>query len=96
MAHESNGAGWDTDDQCQANRPADQRDTVYGILPRTGMPPTVLMTELNDGTLVLQGRPDGPRAYLEQAEAIPLKRELTAAFERTRLAAAGDDQGDAR
>ena len=55
------------------------------------MPPTVLLTELDNGTLVLQGRPDGPRVRLSSADAVPLKRELAAALERT----TADDQGEA-
>lgn len=56
-------------------------------------PSTMLITELDSGALVLQGRPDGPRAYLSPADAAPLKRELAAAFERTELNTVGDNQG---
>lgn len=62
-----------------------------GLRPGTAMPPTVLLTELDNGTLVLQGRPDGPRVRLSSADAVPLKRDLAAALERTRA----DDQGEA-
>jgi hypothetical protein len=55
----------------------------------------VLMTELDSGALILQGRPDGPRVRLSQADAVPLRRELTAAFRRTELELCGD-QDDAR
>jgi hypothetical protein len=65
------------------------------IRPSTTVPPTVLMTELDSGALILQGRPDGPRVRLSQADAVPLRRELTAAFRRTELELCGD-QDDAR
>jgi hypothetical protein len=63
--------------------------------PSATTPPTVLITELDNGTLILQGRPDGPRVWLNPDEAVPLKRELAAAFGRNELAVAGDDQGEA-
>jgi hypothetical protein len=54
---------------------------------------TVLVTELDDGALVVQGQPEGPRAYLNSADATPLRQELTAAFQPTkpRLCADQDD-----
>jgi hypothetical protein len=70
-------------------------------VPRSWVPskedatPTVLVTELDNGTLIVQGRPDGPRVWLEPDEAAPLKRELAAAFDRFELAAAGSGQGEA-
>jgi hypothetical protein len=73
----------------------DQLGIRRGVRPGTAMPPTVLLTELDNGTLVLQGRPDGPRGYLTPADALPLKRELAGAFERIELTAAADDQGEA-
>lgn len=55
------------------------------IRPRTAMAPTVLVTELDNGALILQGRPDGPRVYLSRVDAVPFRRELAAAFGRTEL-----------
>jgi hypothetical protein len=52
------------------------------IRPSTTVPPTVLMTELDNGALILQGRPDGPRVRMSLADAMPLRRELAAAFGR--------------
>jgi hypothetical protein len=66
------------------------------LRPGTATPPTVLLTELDNGVLVIQGRPDGPRVYLSAADVLPLKRELAVAFERIELTAAGDDQDAAR
>jgi hypothetical protein len=54
------------------------------------------VTELDNGTLILQGRPDGPRVWLNPEEAVPLKRQLAAAFGRTRLAAADAGQDEIR
>lgn len=59
---------------------------LHSIRPCTTVPPTVLVTELDNGAMILHGRPDGPRVYLSPADAIPLRRELAAAFERTELA----------
>jgi hypothetical protein len=97
VQHESNHVGLDTDEQCHGNGQADQLQRGVGrsIRPRTTVPPTVLMTELDTGTLILQGRPDGPRVHLCPAEAVPLRRELAAAFRRTQLELRGD-QDDAR
>ena len=80
-----------------SNGQADQQQslTEHGIRPYVTVPPTVLVTELDNGTLILQGRPDGPRVWLSPNEAVPLKRELEAAFGRTKLGAAGDDQTSA-
>lgn len=47
---------------------------------KVSMPSTVLITALDNGTLILQGRPDGPRVYLSQADAVSLRRELAQAF----------------
>lgn len=73
---------------------ADQQQSAAGhsTRPYVTVPPTALVTELDNGTLILQGRPNGPRVWLRPNEAIPLKRELKAAFEHTELGAAGDDQ----
>ncbi|MGH3548575.1 MAG: hypothetical protein ACRDQU_10800 [Pseudonocardiaceae bacterium] len=60
------------------------------------MPPTVLVTEMDNGAVILQGRPDGPRVYLSRAEAVPLKRELAAAFGSTEQAPSSGYRDDAR
>jgi hypothetical protein len=67
------------------------RDVPLG----TAMPPTVLLTQMDNGALILQGRPDGPRVYLSSANALPLKRKLAVAFERIELTAEGDGHGEA-
>jgi hypothetical protein len=79
--HESNHVGRDTDVQGYGNGQADQLQRGVGrsVRPCTTMPPTVLMTELDNGTLILQGRPDGPRVSLSPADAVPLRRELAIA-----------------
>jgi hypothetical protein len=71
-----------------------QTEQLRGTGRDMTVPPTVLLIELDNGTLILQGRPDGLRAYLNPAEAIPLRRELTAAFRCTELGPR-DDQDDA-
>ncbi|MGH3775885.1 MAG: hypothetical protein ACRDRR_09130 [Pseudonocardiaceae bacterium] len=56
----------------------------------------MLVTEMGNGTLILQGRPDGPRLYLSRADAAPLKRELAAAFGSIERALSSDTRDDAR
>jgi len=60
------------------------------------MPSTVLITEMDNGALILQGRPDGPRVYLSRANALPLRRELAAAFGSTERALSSGNQNDTR
>jgi hypothetical protein len=52
----------------------------------------VLVTELGNGTPVVQGRPDGPRVHLSPDDAVPLQRELAAAFARDDIRCAGDQE----
>lgn len=86
--HYADGAGRDTEDRHHGNGQAEQLDgTDYD----TTTPPTVL----DNGTLVLQGRPNGLRVYLSPSDTAPLKRELAAVFLPTELRLCGD-QDDAR
>ena len=90
--HYADGAGRDTEDQHHGNGQAEQLDgTDYDMTT----PPTVLVTALDNGTLVLQGRPNGPRVYLSPSDTAPPKRELAAVFLPTELRLGGD-QDDAR
>lgn len=97
MPYEDNRAGQHTDEACQGNDQADRspRGTGLSIRPATTVPPTVLMTELDNGTLILQGRPDGPRVWLEPAEARPLRYELVRAFNGSAAFTTRNDEGDA-
>ncbi len=70
-------------------------NTGRGIRPTTTVPPTVLMTELDNGTLILQGRPDGPRVSLNPADTMPLRYELARAFGSTAAFTTRNDEGDA-
>jgi hypothetical protein len=54
----------------------------------------MLVADMGDGSLFLQGWRDSPSAYLTSSNAIPLPRELAAAFRSTKLALRGD-QGEA-
>jgi hypothetical protein len=99
VQHQDERAAHDANDEHHGDELARQDQQLGGridIPPGMLMPPTVLVTELDNGTLILQGRPDGPRVWLEPDEAAPLKRELAAAFDRFELAAAGSDQGEVR
>ncbi len=82
MEQEGDCAVRDTENMRHGNGQVDQRDTGRNIQPCTPVPPTVLVTELNNGTLIIQARPDGLRVRLGPTDAVPLKRELAAAFGR--------------
>jgi hypothetical protein len=89
VEHEGYRPHQSTDDECHGGGQDYQQLGIGRSLQLgTAMPPSVLLTELDNGTLVLQGRPDGPRVRLSLTDAVPLKRELAAALERT----ATDDQ----
>lgn len=95
MEHEGNRPHRGTDERhgdCQDHQ---QLGTGRSVRPVTAMPPTVLLTQLDSGALVIQGRPDGPRVRLSPADSLPLKQELAVAFERIELLVAGDNQGEA-
>lgn len=81
--HEANCAGQDTGGQGEGDG---QCDIGRSFRAGTAMPPTVLVTELESGELVIQGRPDGPRVRLSPSDAPPLRWELAAAFERAEQA----------
>ncbi|MDQ2883715.1 MAG: hypothetical protein M3Y48_21795 [Actinomycetota bacterium] len=86
MRHEDGLASQATDKQ----RHGIGQSAEVGIAPSTAVPPTVLVTELDNGALLLQGRPDGPRTYLSPADdALALRRELAAAFRRSELSVRG-------
>jgi hypothetical protein len=97
VEYEDEGTGWKTDDQRNGESRADhqQRGTRRSTQLDAVVPPTVLVTALDNGTLVLQGRPDGPQVYLTPAGAVSLKRELAAAFGLTE-GGPRDNQDDAR
>jgi hypothetical protein len=87
VEYESERPNRDTDRQCHGDGQDQQRQPA--IRPEMSMPPTVLVTELDDGTLILQGRPDGPRTHLSPDDAVPLRRELARAFSRIYLTPCG-------
>lgn len=64
--------------------------------PSMALLPTVLVTELDSGELVIQGRPDGPRVYLSPDDAVPLKRELARAFGSSALTHYNNRQDEAQ
>jgi hypothetical protein len=63
------------------------------IRPATAVPPTLLVADMLEGSVLLQGWPDGPTAYLCPADAAPLKRELAAAFGTTEPTPRADEGG---
>jgi hypothetical protein len=79
--HQGNQAAQDTDDVLDGqNHDRGQDGIGHSIRPATAVPLTVLVAEMLNGSLLLQGWRDGPSAYLCPADAAPLKRELAAAF----------------
>lgn len=85
MHHEDNCAGQDTEDSGHGDGNAHDWQQGGGgirgnIRTGTAVPPTVLVTAMDTGALIVQGRPDGPRVYLTPGEAVALRRELATAF----------------
>jgi hypothetical protein len=79
--HEGNRADQDTEViRHGEGTDRDQLGVESDIRSGTAVPPTVLVTEMDHGALILQDRPDGPRVYLGPGDAIALRRELISAF----------------
>lgn len=70
-------------------------DTGRSIRPGTAVPRSVLVSDMGDGSLLLEGWRDGPNAYLSPADAVPFKRQLAAAFGSPHLTPSSN-QGRAR
>lgn len=68
-----------------------QPHIARSLRPRTAVPPTLLIADMGDGSVLLQGWREGPSAYLCPADAAPLKRELAAAFGSTELTPCTDE-----
>lgn len=88
MHHEGNRAGQDTEGLRHGDGTDPDRDQLGvggDIRSGTAVPPTVLVTEMDNGALILQGRPDGPRVYLTPDQAVGLRRELATAFRSSEL-----------
>ena len=52
----------------------------YCVRPGAAVPATVLVVDMGDGALLLQGWRTGPSAYVCAADTGPLRRALAAAF----------------
>lgn len=50
------------------------------IRPGTTVPAVVVVSDVGDGSLLLEAWRGGPSAYLSPADAVPLKRQLAVAF----------------
>jgi hypothetical protein len=72
VQYQDDRADHDANDERPGDGKAQQPDIRISIRPKMAVPPTVLVTELDNGTLILQGRPDGPRVWLEPDDAAPL------------------------
>jgi hypothetical protein len=81
MEQEDGLAGQDTDRHCHGDNQDQQlAGRRRSIRPRTAALPTVLVADMDDGSLFLQGWQDGATACLSPADATPLRRELTMAL----------------
>ena len=84
MEHESGLAGQGTNHQHHGDgQDQQQRGSRHSIRPGTVVPPTVLVADMGDGSLFLQGWRDGPSVYLSPADAVPLRWELASVFGST-------------
>ncbi|MGH3940231.1 MAG: hypothetical protein ACRDTG_16685 [Pseudonocardiaceae bacterium] len=52
----------------------------YCIHPDSAVPPTVLVADMANGAMLLQGWPVGPSAYVCAANTAPLREALATAF----------------
>jgi hypothetical protein len=65
------------------------------IRPGTAVPSTVLVSDMGNGSLLLEGWREGPSAHLGPADAVPLRREPAAVFMRTEQVVQSD-HGESR
>lgn len=80
-----------TDDVHDGNGQDQQQHGIKrSIRPGTVVPPTVLVANMGDGSLFLEGWPDGPSAYLSPSDALSLRGELTRAFGSAVLRPSGE------
>jgi hypothetical protein len=78
---------------CHGDDQHQQLSIGGNIWPAPAAPPAVLVTDIGNGSLYLQGQNNEISASLNPPDAMPLSRKLTAAFGRTELA---PGQGEAR
>jgi hypothetical protein len=69
--------------------------TGRSIRPGTAVPRSVLVSDMGEGSLLLEAWREGPSAYRRPADAVPLRRALAAAFSSPDLTPSGN-QGRAR
>lgn len=90
MHHEGGRAGQDTDHQPHGTGRPTRLGIGRSLRPGTGVPARVLVADMGDGSLFLQGWRDGPSAHLSPADAVPLRRELAAALGSPELTGRGE------
>lgn len=95
VQHEGDRADQDADNLRRGDGQGHQQHSMRrSKRPGTAVPPTVLVADMGDGSLLLAGWRDGPSAYLSSTDAVPLRRELARTFGRPDPAP-DDGQGDA-
>lgn len=63
--------------------------TGRSIRPGMAVPSRVLVSDMGDGSLLIEGWRDGPSAYLSPADALPFRRQLAVAFGSPHLTPSG-------
>jgi hypothetical protein len=81
--------------RCSGGTGEPSSGTGRTIRPGTDVPRSVLVSDMDDGSLLLEAWRDGPSAYLSPADAVPLRRQLAAAFGGPSLIPSGS-QGEVR
>lgn len=97
MHPRDNRAGQDTENTRHGDDHDHNREQHGAGTSGSGIavPPTVLVTAMDNGALILQGKPDGPRVSLLPGQALVLRRELATAFGSVERRP-GDSRGDIR
>ncbi|MGQ0718183.1 MAG: hypothetical protein ACT4NP_12920 [Pseudonocardiales bacterium] len=91
MEQDGSRIGQDTDDVHDGDGQDQRQHGIRrSIRPGTIAPLTVLVADMGDGSLFLEGWRDGPSAYLSPPDALPLRRELIRAFDSTVLPPSGE------
>lgn len=66
--------------RCGDDGPPESKGIRHSIRPGVAAPETVLVVDMGDGALFLQGWRHGPTAYVCAEDAKPLRRMLAVAF----------------
>ena len=76
--------------QCDGSTGEQSSGIGRSIRPGTAVPGSVLVSDMGDGSLLLEAWRQGPSAYLSPADALPFKRQLAAAFGSSDITPSGN------